>query len=198
MWVLKLGGSLFGNSVLNNWLSGISEHGKGRVVVVPGGGPFADAVRLAQKQTGFDDVNAHRMALLAMEQYAFMLAGMNQNFIPAKTKADIESVLATNRVPVWLPSDMALADVNISASWDMTSDSLAAWLGSQIGATGLLLVKSCVVPRGELNLEELARQHIVDPLFPRFASQGKFIVQLSEDWVNIEKYLASGVRRAHS
>jgi aspartokinase-like uncharacterized kinase len=177
-WVIKLGGSLFGNPLLHDWLSVISERGKGRVVVVPGGGLFADAVRVAQKQSGFDDVTAHRMALLAMENAAYMLANLNQNFIPAKSLADIESVLKSNHIPVWLPAELALATDDIPSSWDMTSDSLAAWLTSHLGATNLFLVKSCDVPVGELTLERLVQQKIVDPLFPHFAARGNFSVKI--------------------
>lgn len=176
--VIKLGGSLCGSPLLLEWLAAISEHGKGRVVVVPGGGPFADAVRVAQQQTGFDDVTAHRMALLAMEQFAHMLANLNADFIPTKVQADIESVLKLNKIPVWLPAEMALAADDIPASWDMTSDSLAAWLATQIGATKLFLVKSCDVPDGELNLEKLAQQKIVDPLFPHFAAGRGFSIKI--------------------
>jgi dihydroneopterin aldolase len=176
--VIKLGGSLYDSPLLHDWLSTISEHGKGRVVVVPGGGLFADAVRIAQKQIGFDDVTAHRMALLAMEQSAHMLANLNANFIPAKSQAEMEAVLKKNHIPVWLPTEMALAADNIPASWDMTSDSLAAWLAKKIGATNLFLVKSCDVPEGELNLDRWAQQKIVDPLFPHFSAQGNFSVRI--------------------
>ena len=34
-----------------------------------------------------------------------------------------------HRAIVWLPSHMVFADDNIPQSWDVTSDSLAAWLG---------------------------------------------------------------------
>ncbi|MGB8337824.1 MAG: aspartate kinase [Burkholderiales bacterium] len=178
-WVIKLGGSLFGNPLLNDWLSAIGEHGKGRAVVVPGGGLFADAVRLAQKKTGFDDVTAHRLALLAMDQSAVMLAGLNQQLIPAKNRNEIDALLNAKQIPIWLPSEMAMDCADIPASWNMTSDSLAAWLAEKISATNLLLVKSCPVPNGELNLEELARQRVVDPLLPQFAACGSFKTEMA-------------------
>lgn len=171
-WIIKLGGSLFGKSSLSAWLCAINEHGKGNVAIVPGGGPFADAVRLAQWQTGFDDAVAHRMALLAMEQSAWALAGMHPALVPAKTIADIEALFAGGYIPVWLPAEMALAAKDIPASWDMTSDSLAAWLAAEMGVVNLLLVKSCDAPQGQVDLEKMASQGKVDPLFPRFAGGG--------------------------
>jgi 5-(aminomethyl)-3-furanmethanol phosphate kinase len=196
-WVIKLGGSLFGNPLLNDWLIAISEHGKGRVVVVPGGGPFADAVRQAQKQMGFDDMTAHRMAMLAMEQSAVMLANLHVDFIPAKNQNEIQVAWKNKKIPLWLPTEMALAVDDIPASWDMTSDSLAAWLAAQIGASHLLLVKSCAVPGGGLNLPALAQQKIVDPLLPMFATKGRLTVRLlsAGDSLSLSTFLSNETAR---
>ena len=76
MWVVKLGGSLQSFPGLRDWVRLIAEQGGGRVVLVPGGGQFADAVRAAQRTAGFDDRTAHGMALFAMEQYGLMLAAL--------------------------------------------------------------------------------------------------------------------------
>src|SRR5215510_16371000 len=66
--VVKLGGSYAHAAELKPWLAAIAACA-GHVVLVPGGGPFADAVREAQARMGFDDRVAHRMALTAMAQY---------------------------------------------------------------------------------------------------------------------------------
>src|SRR5215207_9120087 len=46
-----------------------------RLVVVPGGGPFADAVREFDARLRLSADAAHWMAILAMDQYAHVLAG---------------------------------------------------------------------------------------------------------------------------
>ena len=68
MWVVKLGGSLLGSPELKQWLDTLVTHSDGRVLIVPGGSLFADAVREAQAVSGVDDVLAQRLALLAMDQ----------------------------------------------------------------------------------------------------------------------------------
>ncbi len=176
-WVIKLGGSLYGNPLLQDWLSAISEHGRGKAIIVPGGGSFADAVRHAQKKIGFDDITAHRMALLAMEQAAVMLAGMHSEFVLAKNKQAIETALNNKKIPLWLPVQMALAADDIPATWDMTSDSLAAWLAREVGATDLLLVKSCELG-DNIDIMALAKRGIVDLLLPQFIAQAKFTTQV--------------------
>lgn len=165
-WVIKLGGSLAASPLLMPWLNAIAAGGSG-VVLVPGGGSFADAVRDAQRRWRFGDGAAHRMALLAMEQYGLMLAAMEPRLRPAPSRHGIRQALAEGGVPVWLPSRMLIGRPDIPESWDVTSDSLAAWLAGELRAAGLLLVKSVPMAPGE-TLAELVRAGAVDPLLPRY------------------------------
>ncbi|MGH8677643.1 MAG: aspartate kinase, partial [Burkholderiales bacterium] len=125
MWVVKFGGSLAHSENLRRWLDVIATAGAGKVVLVPGGGPFADAVREAQQQIEFDDHTAHRMALLAMEQYGLCLCGSQTGLVPAGSTATIRDALEKEEVPVWMPSTLVLGDPSIPESWDVTADSLA-------------------------------------------------------------------------
>ena len=69
--VVKLGGSLLGEPArLRAWLARLASGNLGPCLIVPGGGPFADAVRTAQAALGFDDRLAHRLALDAMGRMA--------------------------------------------------------------------------------------------------------------------------------
>ena len=168
--VVKLGGSLAGTGQLRAWLAVLARAGRGRAVVVPGGGSFAEAVRDAQRAQGFDDAVAHRMALLAMEQYGLMLAGLEPVLLSADSVVQIASTLKAQRVPVWMPSHMVLGGDDVPASWDATSDTLAAWLARVLGASSLILVKSVRVTEPHADAEELVRRGWVDPLFPRAAA----------------------------
>ena len=112
-WVVKLGGSLANSEELPRWLDIIATAGAGKVVLVPGGGPWADEVREAQKREGFDDRVAHRKALRAMEQYGKVLAGMRANLVPAAGIAEIHKALRNGKVAVWMPHDMVVADPSI-------------------------------------------------------------------------------------
>ena len=82
MWVVKLGGSLARSEALRGWLAVLARAGRGRAVVVPGGGRYADAVRAEQQRWGFDDSTAHSMALLAMDQYGHQLAAIGNQAAP--------------------------------------------------------------------------------------------------------------------
>src|SRR5277367_6058937 len=136
--VVKLGGSFAFSKHLRDWIETLAACA-GRVVIVPGGGPFADAVRLAQPRMGFDDLTAHHMAVLAMEQYGRALVSLKRMLSTADSVDAIHRELATGRVPVWMPRRMVFGATDIGQSWDTTSDSLAAWLVGEIGADRLLL-----------------------------------------------------------
>lgn len=174
MWVVKLGGSLAKSENLRRWLNVIATAGAGKVVLVPGGGPFADAVRNAQQQTEFDDHTAHRMALLAMEQYGLMLCGLQAGLVAAGSTATIRSALEKEEVPVWMPSALVLGEPAIPESWDATSDSLAAWLTARLRASALVLVKSVKVDDSRMSAAELQQCGLVDNSFPRFTANACF------------------------
>ena len=86
--------------------------------------------------------------------------------------------LGEAKLPVWLPSRMALADPDLPQSWDVTSDSLAAWLARRLEARRLVLVKSVAAP-APLTAEALAARGLVDPLFPRFLADAAAAL----DWI---------------
>jgi aspartokinase-like uncharacterized kinase len=164
-WVVKLGGSLHDSPDLRRWLKVISES-EAPVVIVPGGGPFADAVRQAQKRLKFSDAAAHHMALLAMEQYGRAIADMEPLVQTADTSRSIGGCLRRGHKPVWLPVRMVLGRADIPESWDVTSDSLALWLAQRLNARGLLLVKSARLPGASASAKGLTSRGIVDAAFP--------------------------------
>jgi aspartokinase-like uncharacterized kinase len=165
--VVKLGGSFAFSADLGDWIAAITGCA-GRAVIVPGGGPFADVVRAAQAQMGFDDRAAHRMALLAMEQYGCAIKSLHEALSFADSLDSIRRSLADAHVPVWLPTRMALGATEIPHCWDVTSDSLAAWLAGQIGAERLLLIKHMELARGTMRAVDLAARGIVDKAFADF------------------------------
>jgi dihydroneopterin aldolase len=166
--VVKFGGSHAFDEALSHWLSAI-EAGAGKTVLVAGGGPFADAVRLAQRKIHFHDRAADEMALLAMEQYAIALAAVARLLAVVDSRSGIASALRRHLVPVWAPRRMVRKANDVPASWDVTSDSLAAWLSGQIGADRLILIKRVDSSGQEpTSAAVLAASGIVDPAFPRF------------------------------
>ena len=174
MWVVKIGGSLLGSPELEKWLEIFVKYSDGNIILVPGGGIFANAVREAQKLTKISDACAHKIAVLAMDQFGLVLANLNPLLATAKTECEIDERTWQHRAIIWLPSHMVLADDSIPQSWDVTSDSLAAWLAKKLNATQLVLVKSDKPNESQLCLKQMTADGVVDEAFREFTLNSNF------------------------
>jgi 5-(aminomethyl)-3-furanmethanol phosphate kinase len=189
--IVKLGGSLAGGPHLKDWLKAILAEA-GAIVIVPGGGPFADAVRKAQVPIGYDDRAAHAMALMAMAQFGRALESLNPALRLTASRSAILRALKDGKVPVWSPERMAQA-AGLPETWDLTSDSLAAWLAGTLGAERLVLVKHGRFDAAAIGAHELVARGIVDPLFPRTLKESGVRAWLAAPAESAK--LAQGLRR---
>ena len=141
--VIKVGGALLAYpNLLDATLRGIIDAGtNARIVIVPGGGPFADAVRDAERRSHRAADTAHWMAILAMDQYAHLLAARHPRLALAVTITEAEAILSQHRVPVLAPYRWLRQADPLPHSWDVSSDSISAWIAGAVGATHLVLVK---------------------------------------------------------
>ncbi|HWK65087.1 MAG TPA: dihydroneopterin aldolase [Rhizobiaceae bacterium] len=162
--VVKLGGSTAWEAERAIWIEAFAGSSL-PLVIVPGGGPFANNVRALQKSMGFSEAAAHAMAILAMDQFGHVILDHGRNLVPAWTVEDIGNALRKRRIPVWLPSVLTTAAPDIAASWDVTSDSLAAWLAGRLGAQGLLLVKQSGAFSERDDIAALTQRGLLDPAF---------------------------------
>ncbi len=162
--VFKVGGSLLAYpDLLVSTLAAIVDASvNARVAIVPGGGPFADAVRNADRRFQLDDGSAHWMAVLAMDQYAHLLAGMRTELTIATSEREVESAIASGHIPVVAPYRWLRDADPLPHTWDVTSDSISAWIASALGAKQLVLVK----PPGA------AREEALDSYFARAVAPG--------------------------
>lgn len=166
--VIKVGGSLAETGELSEVLARIAE-ARRPVIVVPGGGSFADKVRDLQNALRFDDASAHRLAILGMHQMAEVFLKLERRLAPADSLEGIARVLTAGLIPVWLPLPMVQDDETIPRDWSITSDGLAARLAERLGAA-VVLVKSCEIDP-KASAESLAAEGIVDPVFPQIAGR---------------------------
>jgi 5-(aminomethyl)-3-furanmethanol phosphate kinase len=174
MWVVKIGGSLLGSPELERWLKIFVKFSDSNIIIVPGGGIFADAVREAQKLSKISDACAHRLAVLAMDQFGLLLANLNPLLATASSELEIAERTWQHRAIVWLPSKMVLADESIPQSWSVTSDSLAAWLAEKLDAQHLILLKSDKPNETELSLKVITKDGLVDEAFSDFVLNKPF------------------------
>jgi aspartokinase-like uncharacterized kinase len=167
MIVVKLGGSLFDTPELIAWMQSLAVYSKQiPIVIVPGGGPFADQVRTADIYYNLKDKTAHQMALLAMKQFGLLLADIEPT---AKLINQNEKV--TSALSIWLPDDSLLAESKLPHSWDISSDSIALWLASKLAAQQLLLVKRSQTATSSIT--QLTSNSIIDAGFSKLFASNK-------------------------
>jgi aspartokinase-like uncharacterized kinase len=178
--VVKLGGSLVSDPVLPALLQSLADLAKTRkLVVVPGGGPFADAVRATCEAHDPGPSAAHWMAILAMDQHAHLLAGLLPGGVLASAPRELHEITASRRLALLAPFLWLRRADPLPHGWHVTSDSIAAWVAAQLGAPRLVLLKSVegvAAADGSLALEAdataAAAQGVVDDYFPSVLAPG--------------------------
>ena len=148
--VVKVGGALLAHSDdFAAVLETIDTAGRGRrLLVVPGGGPFADAVRDVDRRLQLADDTAHWMAVLAMDQYAHLIADRLTHGMVVADQTAIGAALDAGHVPVLAPFAWLRHVDPLPHSWDVTSDSIAGWVAGEVGARRLVLIKPPGALRG--------------------------------------------------
>jgi aspartokinase-like uncharacterized kinase len=150
--VIKVGGGLVAEpGALEAVGAAIAAVGRRhRILVVPGGGPFADAVRAFDRSVGLSSDAAHWMAILAMDQYAHALMERIPGAALLEEPGALAAVLGPAGVAILAPYRwMRAADV-LPHVWQATSDSVAAFVAGALDADRLILVKSVDGPVEEL------------------------------------------------
>lgn len=162
-WVIKFGGSLAGSEALGKGIRALAPL---RVIIVPGGGPFADAIRACQMQLGFGDTLAHQLAIQAMGLYGQMLHGIEPRLKRATTIAHLRDQCERDQALLWLPDPDESCLSSLEASWHVTSDTLAVHLALTLGVPQVLLMKSLDSDPGDESLQDASDQGIVDRALP--------------------------------
>lgn len=165
MWIIKIGGSLLRANTLKKTLAIISQCKHRKIIIVPGGSIFAEHIRTTQQKWKFNNKAAHKMALLAMEQYAHLMQSYAPQLQPTNTFNGIKRTIQEQKIPLWLPSKMINQANDIPCNWQITSDSLALWLAKRIHAKHTILIKS--LEKQDMNARQLAQEGIIDQAFPK-------------------------------
>ncbi len=162
--VVKAGGSLM--DCIPGLMGILAASGRD-LLIVPGGGPFADAVR----EAGLPDEASHWMAVCAMEQMAWCWAAAGA--VPVGLDDPVKGVC------VLLPYGPMRTEDPLPHTWEVTSDTIAAWVAHHRGAPLLLLksVDGIPAPEGGVaeEITEPVATDVVDPcLLPSLFGHGTF------------------------
>ncbi len=167
--IVKVGGSLFDlpdlSERLRRFLAGV---GTSAVLLVPGGGITADAVRQLDRVHGLGEEASHWLALRAMSVNAHFLARLLPETEVIGGWQACPPLWDAGRVPILDAYEFARADEGepgcLPHRWDVTSDSVAARAAVVGGARWLVLLKSVTLPE-RVDWNEAGERGWVDAFF---------------------------------
>lgn len=139
--VIKIGGSLAEDPErLKSLCRNLSELAKKHsIAVVPGGGKFADVVRDVDTRLRLSSFISHRMAILAMDQFGLLLSQFIPDSCATYVLDYVKQLSEVRAVPIFLPSRLMFKEDPLENSWNVTSDSIAAYVASRLGAKKVVL-----------------------------------------------------------
>jgi aspartokinase-like uncharacterized kinase len=165
--IVKVGGSLFDlkglGPQLAAWLGTLAPQ---PIVLVPGGGPFANVIRQFDVQHGLGEEASHRLALASLTLSARFLAAVVPGAITVDALGACSPLWKEGYIPILDPARMPIGkgDDDLPHSWETTSDSIAARIASVARARLLILLKSVSLPE-QMGWGEAALRGYVDRQF---------------------------------
>lgn len=173
MIVAKVGGSLYDwpglGPGLNAWLAIQAEP----VLLFPGGGEAADAVRAWDRIHILGEEAAHWLAIRSLTLGAHFL----QRLLPHMT------VVESPTPGIFDPYPYFRTQAGPPHTWSVTTDSLAAWVAIHGGASRLVLLKSTDIPVS-IRWIEASGAGFVDAHFPILVSSTAIPVEA----VNLRRF----------
>lgn len=175
--VIKLGGSLLLRPGFPDRLRRViglldAQH----VLIVVGGGAAADVVRDWSRIHELNDDAAHWTALRSLSVTRCLLLQLMPEFREASSFEAADAFLSTQRSPIVMDAESLLAKAeqsnarSLPHTWDVTSDSIAAWVASHWPAEDLVLLKSVDREPG-MDIAAAQSRGLVDEYFDQLAHQ---------------------------
>lgn len=185
--VIKIGGSLLpkpsNRSAMDNATKWLAQQSGSINIVIVGGGQAVDHLRRWQRQFGITEKQSHFNAIQAMSRNTTRLAqcsyitsviedwGLLTSFVN-RNSANPTTVLF-DCLSFIRDVEPILTGTTLEASWNCTSDSIAARIAQLLHADKLILIKSKAASSGDLPTLQYA--NYVDRDFPQMAADIKSV-----------------------
>ncbi|MBW9221192.1 hypothetical protein KKP91_03205 [Methanothermococcus sp. SCGC AD-155-M21] len=137
--IVKIGGSLthFSEPLLNELKS--FSNAKNKIIIIPGGGKFANVVRELDSNIKMRNRASHRLALLSMDMMGIYFSELS-DIETVNTLYDAKEILKKKDIVILLPSKIVLSTDELPNSWEVTSDSVAAYISKLLKLNKLIIV----------------------------------------------------------
>jgi hypothetical protein len=133
--VVKIGGSLFPEYAVE-----LAKQLKDtNSVIILGGGEFANLIRRYDSQMNFSDEANHWTAIDCMEIIAKLVNDKVDSAELAYTIEEVNQISDDGLTPIFVVSEFLKEEDPFECSWDVTSDSIAAYVAHLLNANLLIV-----------------------------------------------------------
>ena len=133
--VVKIGGSLFPEHAVE--LAKQLENTDS--VIILGGGEFANLIRRYDSEMGFSDEANHWTAIDCMDIIAKLVNDKVESTKLAYSIDEVNEISDDGFTPIFIVSEFLKSEDPFECSWDVTSDSIAAYVAHTLNANLLIV-----------------------------------------------------------
>ncbi len=133
--VVKIGGSLFPEYAIKL----AKELKNTNSCIILGGGEFANLIRKYDDEFNFSDETNHWRAIDCMDIIAKLVNDKVKSCKLAYSLKDIEEINSEGFTPIFVVSEFLKKEDPFKCSWDVTSDSIAAYVAHLLNANLLIV-----------------------------------------------------------
>ena len=135
--VVKIGGSLFPEHTEK--LCEYLEKSNEKLVLINGGGDFANKLREYNDKYNFSDDIMHWSAIKCMDIIGELIASKNNHIQCTDNLKDIDKIHESGKIPLLLCYNILKNNDTLKHSWNITSDSIACYFAHRLNAKLLIL-----------------------------------------------------------
>ncbi|ADC70398.1 aspartate/glutamate/uridylate kinase [Methanocaldococcus sp. FS406-22] len=182
MHLIKIGGSLtYDAKPLLKALKNYAKENNKKIVIIPGGGEFANVVRKIDKTLNISNSLSHKLAIKCMDLIGEVYAEIG-NIKAYDTLFDLKREIEKEKIAILLPSKILLSTDIAEHSWAITSDSLSLYIGKLLDVREVIIATDVdgiydKFPGGKLlniiNANDIKGLTSVDETFPILLKQFK-------------------------
>ena len=182
MHIVKIGGSLtYDAKPLLKALKSYAKENNKKIVIIPGGGEFANVVRKIDKALNISNSLSHKLAIKCMDLIGEVYAEIG-NIKAYDTLFNLKREIEKEKIAILLPSKILLSTDIAEHSWAITSDSLSLYIGKLLDVREVIIATDVdgiydKFPGGKLlniiNANDIKGLTSVDETFPILLKQFK-------------------------
>jgi len=182
MHIVKIGGSLtYDAKPLLKALKSYAKENNKKIVIIPGGGEFANVVRKIDKALNISNSLSHKLAIKCMDLIGEVYAEIG-NIKAYDTLFNLKREIEKEKIAILLPSKVLLSTDIAEHSWAITSDSLSLYIGKLLDVREVIIATDVdgiydKFPGGKLlniiNANDIKGLTSVDETFPILLKQFK-------------------------